>query len=266
MLLAIDVGNTNTKVSLVAPRRSELLQTWRVATDPQRMPDEWHALLASLFVAAGHSLAAVTAVAIASVSPAVTRWLGDMSRDLIGLTPEVLTSDRDLGIPVRTDAPSETGIDRVLNGLAAYRRFGGPVVVVDCGTATKFDAVDAGGAFVGGAIGPGPRLILDGLAVRAARLYQVEIAAPDRAIGTNTVASIQSGVVLGYVALCEGMIRQVASEIGAGRVIVTGGAGSLIAERLPMVSAYLPTLTTEGIVAAYQHITSQVSPAVRRQK
>lgn len=266
MLLAIDVGNTNTKVSLVAPPRSDLIQTWRISTDPQRMPDEWHALLASLFVASGQRLDAVAEVVVASVSPAVTPWLAAMSRDRLRISPLVLTSDLDLGISVRTDAPAETGIDRVLNGLAAYRRFGGPVVVVDCGTATKVDAVAADGAFVGGAIAPGPRLMLDALAGRAARLYQVDLIPPARAIGTHTVASIQSGVVLGYLALCEGLIRRVAGEIGAERVIATGGAGALVAAHLPIVSAYLPTLTTEGIVAAYLRISSASSPSARRQE
>ena len=266
MLLAIDVGNSNTKLALVGTERWTPVETWRTSTDPQRMPDEWHALLASLVTAAGRRLDAISAVAIASVSPIVTRWLDALCRNRLGIEPVVLKSDQDLGIPIRTEAPWETGIDRVLNGLAAFRRVGGAVVVVDCGTATKFDAVGADGAFLGGAIAPGMGLMLDGLANRAARLFAVELLPPARSLGTNTVASLQSGVVLGYLSLCEGMIRRITSETGADRVIATGGAGAIVAEHLPIVSGYEPLLTTEGIVAAYRRISAASLAAVGGEK
>ncbi len=256
MLLAFDVGNSQTKLGLFPLDGDRPVETWRASTVRDRTPDEWHALLASLFAAGGRRLEEVSAVAIASVVPAATPWIAGMCASRLGIEPVVLSSDLDLGIRVGTEAPWETGIDRVVNGVPAFRRYGGPVVVVDCGTATKFDAVAADGTFLGGAIGPGLTLMLEGLAARAARLYAVELVPPARAIGPNSVAAIQSGVVFGYLSFCEGMIRRVAGEIGAEQVIATGGGGALVAEHLPMVAAYEPGLTMEGIVAAYRHLTA----------
>lgn len=256
MLLVVDVGNTYTKFGLYRNGDGPPSDTWRVSTSRERTPHEWQALLGMLLSEGSLSLNDVSAVAIASVVPSVTRSLERLFRERGKIDPVVLTSDRDLGLRVATEVPAETGIDRVLNGLAAFRAFGGPVVVVDGGTATKFDAVSADGAFVGGAIGPGLTVTLDTLAGRAARLYSVELVAPPRAIGVNTISAIQSGVVLGYLAMCEGMIRRVRDELGGGpRIVTTGGSGALIAEHLPLVDAHVPTLTMEGIVAAFRHLT-----------
>jgi type III pantothenate kinase len=252
MLLALDVGNTNTKFAMLGPDEDRPAEPRRVRSARERTPDEWQALMASLLNVDGRRLDELSDVVIASVVPAVTRALIATCRDRLRIEPVVLTSEIDVGLRVATDAPAETGIDRVMNGLAAFHRLGGPVVVVDCGTATKFDAVTADGAFVGGAIGPGLEAMLDALAGRAARLYAVELAPPVRAIGTNTVASIQSGLVLGFLSLCEGMIRRVADEIGAERVIATGGGGEFIAAQLSAVTQHVPGLTLEGIVAAYR--------------
>jgi type III pantothenate kinase len=256
MLLAVDVGNTNTKFGLFRTGGETPSALWRVSSSRERTMDEWQALLTALLATASVSLGDVSAVAIASVVPPVTRSLERLFRDRLGVDPTVLTSDQDLGIRVATEVPAETGVDRVLNGLAAFHAFGGPLVVVDGGTATKFDAVSADGTFLGGAIGPGLTLTLDTLSGRAARLYTVELVAPPRAIGTNTVAAIQSGVVLGYLAMCEGMIRRVRDELGDDpTVVATGGSGALIAEHLPIVATHMPTLTLEGILVAFRRLT-----------
>jgi type III pantothenate kinase len=255
MLLAVDVGNTITKLALCPPSGEAVEHTWRVGTDRARTPDEWHALLASLFAVTGTRLEAVGAVVVASVVPSVTRSVATACRDRLGVEPLLLASTDDLGIEVRTELVAETGIDRVLNALAAERTLGGPAIVVDCGTATKFDAVSTDGAFVGGAIGPGLALTLEALAGRAARLYAVELVAPPTSIGRNTIQSIQSGVVLGYLAMCEGMIRKISAELGGARVVATGGAGAILAEHSTLVERYDAMLTMSGILAAYRRLT-----------
>jgi type III pantothenate kinase len=255
MLLAVDVGNTNTKIALCDQRGDRMFATWRISSLRDRMPDEWFAILVSLLRTEGKRTEDVTGVAISSVVPGITTWLTEMCRRRIKVEPVVLASTQDLGLTILTEQPSETGIDRVINGVAAFARFGGPVVIVDCGTATKFDVVNAAGAFVGGAIAPGLEISLNALTGRAARLYAVSVDLPERAIGTSTVASIQSGVVLGYVALCEGMIRRILDEVGSGATVVaTGGAADLVRRSIPAIAEYVPSLTLDGIRAAYQRL------------
>jgi len=253
MLLAIDVGNTNTKIALCDPAGLEVTATWRISSLRDRMPDEWYAILTSLLRTVAHRVDQITAVAIASVVPTITTWLTEMCRRRLAVDPLLITTASDLGMEIQTDIPGETGIDRIVNGVAAFARLGGPVIVVDCGTATKFDVVSRDGAFLGGAIAPGLALSLDALTGRAARLYAVSLEPPHRALGTNTVASIQSGVVLGYLALCDGMIARIRDEIGPeSKVVATGGAAAMVSDALPAISEYIPTLTLDGIRAIYR--------------
>jgi type III pantothenate kinase len=253
MLLTIDVGNTSTKLGLTSNAGGGFDQVWSISTNRDRTSDEWHALLGSLVAAGGTDLAGISGVGLASVVPAVTRWLTLMSRDRLGIEPVVLVSHPFPWFRVETDQPQETGVDRVVSAFAAYAAYGGPTVVVDAGTATKVDAVSADGAFLGGVIAPGIGTMLEALAGRAARLYAVEPVPPPAAIGRNTVAALQSGVVLGYLELCAGMIRRVQAELGGTpRVIVTGGGGALIAQHLPNVEVYDPLLTLQGVALAYR--------------
>jgi type III pantothenate kinase len=255
MLLAVDVGNSQVKLGLTWADGSDFARVWRVATVRDRTPDEWYGLLITLFASDDVDLAALSGVAIASVVPGVTRWLAGASRERLGVEPVVLVSDLFSGLRVATDQPAETGIDRVVDALAAYTTHGGPVIVVDAGTATKIDAVSEDGRFLGGAIAPGIGLTLDALAGRAARLYAVDLVPPPAAIGPNTVAALQSGIVLGYLELCAGMVRRVKRELGGrAKVVVTGGGGRLIADHLSEIDAYNPRLTLEGIVLAYRRL------------
>jgi type III pantothenate kinase len=256
MLLAVDVGNTNTKIALCDERGGAIFATWRISSLRDRMPDEWFAILVSLLRTEDKRPEDVTGVAISSVVPGITTWLTEMCRRRIKVEPVVLASTQELGLTILTENPGETGIDRVINGVAAFARFGGPVVIVDCGTATKFDVVSAAGEFVGGAIAPGLEISLNALAGRAARLYAVSLDVPERAVGTSTVTSIQSGVVLGYIALCEGMIQRILAEIGEGATVVaTGGAADLVRRSIPAITEHVPSLTLDGIRAAYQRLT-----------
>src|SRR5579884_1144982 len=213
MLLAMDVGNTNTVFGLYEVESGRLVASWRAATRRDRMPDEWYALLAPLFAAAGHNPAEVTAVIISSVVPALTTWLTRMSRDRLGVEPVIVGVDLDLGVRVRTDNPREVGADRLVNAVAAFDRYGGPAIVVDFGTATTFDVISREGDYLGGAIAPGLVISMEALAGRTAKLPAVELRLPEKAIGTNTVTSLQSGLVLGYLAMLEGMILRIRGEL-----------------------------------------------------
>lgn len=257
MLLAVDIGNTNTKIALCTAGGDAVIATWRVSSLRERTPDEWYALLASLMRTEVRSGDEVTAVAVSSVVPSITNWFSEMSTQRLGVKTLVIRSDLDLGLRIGTDPPGETGVDRVVNGVAAFERYGGPVMVVDCGTATKFDVVSEAGVFLGGAIAPGLSISLDALTGRAARLYAVELEIPSRAIGTNTVASIQSGVVLGYLSLCEGLIARIQREVGGtAAVVVTGGAGELVSRAVAAVDHHEPSLTLDGIRSIYRRVKS----------
>ena len=256
MLLAIDVGNTNTKIALCDQPGDQIVASWRISSLRDRMPDEWFAILSSLLRTEGKRADDVTGVAISSVVPGITTWLTEMCRRRINVEPVILSSTQDLGLTILTENPSETGIDRVINGVAAYARFGGPVLIVDCGTATKFDVVNETGEFIGGAIAPGLEISLNALTGRAARLYAVSMEVPERAIGNSTISSIQSGVVLGYLALCEGMINRILGEVGgSATVVATGGAADLVRRSIPTITEHVPSLTLDGIRAAYRRLT-----------
>ncbi|CAA9532009.1 MAG: Pantothenate kinase type III, CoaX-like [uncultured Thermomicrobiales bacterium] len=248
MLLVADIGNTNAVFGLFGPEAESPFATWRLNTQRDRMPDEWYAALAPLFAAAGHTPTDVAAVVLASVVPSITRWLGAMCRDRLGVEPIVLSAELDLGMRALIDNPREVGADRLANCVAAFARYGGPAIVVDFGTAINFDVVSAHGDFLGGAIAPGPSIALEALAGRAARLFSVEIALPAKAIGTNTVTNIQSGLVLGTLAMLEGLITRMRTELGVeAPVIVTGGYAEVFASATPLITHHDPDLTIAGL-------------------
>jgi type III pantothenate kinase len=253
MLLAIDVGNTNAVFGLSAANDVPFRAVWRLASDRNRTADEWRALLTPLFASVGPEGNAVDGVALSSVVPAITSALVGFARSVFAVEPLVVGPHLDLGIGVRTDSPGETGSDRIVNAAAAYARFGGPTIVVDLGTATKIEAITDRGDYLGGVIAPGIGLTLDALATRTARLYAVELVRPPRAIGTNTVAAVQSGVVEGHLAMIEGMIRRVAGELGGARaVVLTGGFAETLAGVPETFTDYVPTLTLDGLRLIYQ--------------
>lgn len=251
MLLAIDVGNTNTVAGLFEGER--LVVSWRFSTERQRMPDEWWALLAPLLGTAGVAPAAVDGAIIDASAPVVAAALRDMAQRYLGCTPLIVGVELDLGIEARVDYPAEVGPDRLVNAVAAYALYGGPAIVIDFGTATNFDVVSADGAFIGGAIAPGLVIAFEALTSRAARLYAVELRAPERAIGTNTITNMQSGVVLGYVGLVEGLVSRITAELGQRpTVIATGGLAGVIAAATPAIDYHDPDLTLVGLRLVYE--------------
>lgn len=248
MLLVADVGNTNAMFGMYAPGDPEPVATVRTATRHDRMPDEWYAILEPILAAQGQSMTNVTGFVLSSVVPQVTRWLGVAARHRLGIEPIIINSDLDLGLPIDADNPAEVGADRLVNSLAAVKKYGAPVIAVDFGTALNFDVVDQRGHYLGGALAPGLVIGLEAMTSRAARLFSVDLVPPPQAIGTNTIHAIQSGLVLGYISLVEGMINRLSAELdGSPKVVVTGGYAELFAKNSKVIDAFDPNLTIDGL-------------------
>ena len=255
MLLVADIGNTNSTFGVYHHGKTGPIATARTATQHDRMPDEWYAILQPVLAAQGVDTRQVDGFVLSSVVPAVTRWLEEFSRRHLGVEPVLVSAALDLGLPIDADNPAEVGADRIVNALAALTRYGAPVICVDFGTALNFDVVDHRGHYLGGALAPGLVIALQALTSRAARLFEVDLVPPPAAIGTNTITAIQSGLVLGYVSLVEGMIARISAELqGKPKVIVTGGYAELFAKNSPMIDAYDPDLTIDGLQLVWQRV------------
>jgi type III pantothenate kinase len=249
MLLCIDIGNTNIVLGLY--RGETLVQHWRIATGRQRMADEYAALLLVLMEQAGLTPKEVQDAAIASVVPPLTSVFVDLCQRYLNVDPLVVDAGVRTGI--RYDNPREVGADRVVDAAATYRKYGGPACVVDFGTGTTFDAISAEGDYLGGAIAPGIGIAAWALTERAAKLPRVDIARPPQAIGRNTVHSIQSGLLFGYVGLVKELVERFRQELGEDvRVIATGGLAELIAQETDIFDAVDPWLTIEGLRLIYE--------------
>lgn len=246
MLLAIDIGNTNITLGLY--QGEQLGPRWRISTDHQRMPDEYGITLVNLLSFSGYKPAQVEAVVLASVVPPLTMTLVQAVRDYLGRKPLVVDSSLQTGVRVRYDDPSQVGADRIVDAAAVHKLYGGPACVVDFGTATTFDAITAEGDYLGGAIAPGIGIAAEALFQRAAKLPKVELRRPPAAIGRNTVHSMQSGLLFGYVGLVEGMVARFRAELGPQmKVIGTGGLAELIARETPVIEIIAPWLTLDGL-------------------
>lgn len=253
MLLTVDVGNTNTVFAVFSDDVPRPIATARASTRRDRMPDEWYAILSPVLSACGIDPAALTAMVVSSVVPSVTRWLTEMGQERLGIEPIVVGIGLDLGIGIDYPAPSEIGPDRLVNAMAAVQKYGSPVLSIDFGTAINFDVVDGAGNYVGGALAPGLVVALDAMVSRAARLFSVELALPDRAIGQSTTTAIQSGVMLGYLSMLEGMILRIKAELDDDPpVVITGGYSEIFAGASPLIDHYEPDLTSEGLFLVYQ--------------
>lgn len=250
MLLAIDVGNTN--IVLGVFRDGQLTNSWRLATLRERTSDELGILVTDLCEHHGIVRAEISGIVMASVVPPLTGTLITMARHYFGRTPLNLEPGINTGMPVLYDNPAEVGADRVVNGIAAYERYARephrPVIVVDFGTATTFDAITAKGEYLGGVICPGPQISADALFQRAARLPRIDVRKPERVIGTNTVGSMQSGLYWGYVDMVTGLVRRVKHELGENALVVaTGGLASVVAPESDVIDHIDPDLTLHGL-------------------
>lgn len=246
MLLCIDIGNTGIVLGLYDG--DELQHHWRVATDHDKMPDEYTVLLRQLFAYEGTRPEEIEGVIIASVVPPLTSTFEEVCRGAIGQAPLVVDAGVKTGVRVRTENPREVGADRVVDAAAAYRFYGGPACVVDFGTATSFMAISKEGDFLGGAIAPGMHISADALYRHTAKLPRIDLGRPPSVIGRNTVHSMQAGVLFGCVGLVEGMVARFRRELGEGmQVIATGEPASLIAAETPVIQTVDPWLTLKGL-------------------
>ncbi|MGH9182865.1 MAG: type III pantothenate kinase [Acidimicrobiales bacterium] len=249
MLLAVDAGNTHTVVGLYpGPDGSgELVDHWRVSTVAERTGDELALLVGGLLAAGKASLADLTGLVLASGVPRVTAAVRELAARHLDLVPLVVEPGVRTGMPILYDSPKEVGADRIANAVGAVDRYPAPIVVVDFGTATTFDAISARGEYLGGVIVPGVEIGLDALFSRAAALPRVQPGKPRRVIGRGTVESIQSGAVHGAAALVDGMIARMEPELGEPTVVATGGLASLIAPLCRRVRYQDPWLTLHGL-------------------
>ena len=263
MLLAIDVGNTNTVMGLYRPATPEgpAVQThcWRLATPVQRTLDELRMLVRGMFTMDGVDIATVTGVAISSVVPPIDSLFREVIEKLFGMKPLFVEPGVKTGLPVLTDNPAEVGADRIVNCVAAFERYGGPTIVVDLGTATTFDVISARGEFLGGAIAPGLGISADALFNSAARLSRVNIRKPLKVIGTGTVDNIQIGLFYGYVGLIDGICERMIAELGPEtKVIATGGYAKLLAESSRCIKHVDENLTLDGVRLIYERNQDRV--------
>jgi type III pantothenate kinase len=250
MLLAIDIGNTDTKLG--AFEDTKLRATWHMATNIHRTADEYAAILLNLMHHQKLDTTDITAAAICSVVPPLITTYEDLFQHYFKLTPLVIGAGVKTGVSIHMDNPREVGADRIVNAAAAHHLYGGPVIVTDMGTATTFDIVSKEGCYQGGSIAPGINTAAETLFIKAAMLPRVELIHPKHAIGTSTVTAMQSGIVLGYVSLIEGMITRIQQELGEkARVVATGGWSTIIAKETKVFDVVNPDLTLIGLRLIY---------------
>lgn len=252
MLLAIDVGNTNTKFAI--HDGADWRGQWRVSTNSSRTADEYAPWFGQIMALSGLSFSDLTACIISTVVPQALFNLRNLSRRYVGVEPMVIgEGDLDLGIEVRIDKPSEAGADRLVNAVGAFIAYGGPAIVIDSGTATTFDIVAADGAFEGGVILPGINLSLQALHEAAARLPRVEIRDPGRVIGTDTVSAMQSGIYWGSIDMIEGLCARIRAEYGRPmKTIATGGVASIFEGAFPSIDHFDQDLTSRGLLEIFR--------------
>ncbi len=251
MLLAIDIGNTN--VVLGVFDKEKLIEHWRVGTDTHITPDEYAMIFKDLFGFVGLEFRQITGVIISTVVPPLLPVMTEMSKKYFRLDPMVVTPAIKTGLTIRYDNPKEIGADRIVNAAAAYRLYGGPLIIVDFGTATTFCAVTKNGEYLGGAIAPGIKISAEALFQRASKLPRVELTKPSKVIGTDTVSAMQSGIIYGYAGLVDGIVERMKKELSTeARVIATGGLAELVSPETKTISEIKPQLTLEGLRLLYE--------------
>ncbi|MEK3967794.1 MULTISPECIES: type III pantothenate kinase [Paenibacillus] len=251
MMLAVDIGNTN--IVLGVYRKRELLHHFRLSTARQSTVDEYGVMIHNLFHMSGVSVKDVEGVIISSVVPPLVKTIEDMCIKYIGKDPLIVGPGIKTGLNLRYENPREIGADRIVNAVAAIEQYKCPLVVVDFGTATTFDCIDAGANYLGGAIVPGLGISTEALYQRASKLPRIELEKPKKVIGRNTVHAMQAGIIFGYAGQVEGIVKRIKVEMNAPelKVISTGGLASLIAGETDCIDEVNPMLTLEGLRIIY---------------
>ena len=250
MLLAIDIGNTNVVLGVFDNER--LVENWRVGTNTQITPDEYAMIFKDLFGFARLEFSQIDGVIISTVVPPLLPVMIEMSRKYFRIEPMVVTPEIKTGIVIRYDNPKEVGADRIVNAAAAYKRFGGPLIIVDFGTATTFCAITNKGEYLGGAICPGMKISAEALFQRASKLPRVELAKPAKVIGSDTISAMQAGIIYGYAGLVDGLVERMKAELSRdAKVVATGGLAELISPETRTINEVMPHLTLEGLRLLY---------------
>ncbi len=257
MFLAIDIGNTHTVFGIY--RDGELVYDWRVSSLITRTEDETWLLVKFFCNDANVKPEAIKGIGISSVVPNLTDVFVWMSQKHFKIDPVIISSELDLGIKILYDDPSTVGADRLCNAVAGYTKYGGPIIVVDFGTATTYDVVSENGEYLGGVIAPGIETSAVELHRRAAKLPKIELHFPKDVIGKNTVSSMQSGIMYGAVDAMEGMIKRIKNVIGhKAKVIATGGLAKTIIKHTSSIDFYEPTLVLDGIYIIYNRVKNRI--------
>lgn len=261
MLLAIDIGNTNSVLGIF--RGAELVDHLRIESRRGSTADEYAALLAIMLEQRNLSLASIDAAVIGSVVPPLTDVFDRVCKRLFGAAPLIVGPGMRTGMAMQIENPREVGADRIVNAVAAFGRTNGAAIVVDFGTATTFDVVSSKGEYLGGVIVPGVGISADALAARTAKLPRVEIARPKSVIGRTTVAAIQSGLVFGYVSLIEGLVKRISEQLGTRpHVIATGGLATLISQETTAIDEVVEFLTLDGLRMVWDRNAERRGPSV----
>ena len=257
MLLTLDVGNTNTVLGLYRLASEELVTHWRISTLRTQTADEYAVLFLNLFSMRKVEPTEISSIIISSVVPPLESTLRQVCERYFNVKPMFVEPGIKTGMPILVDNPAELGADRLVNGVAAFARYGGPCIVVDFGTATTFDVISAKGEYLGGVISPGLAISAEALFARAARLSRVDVKKPAKVIGTNTVAHIQSGLYYGYIGLVDGILERILNEIRnpdlpAPKIIATGGLARLVADDSRFIETIDDMLTLDGLRLIYE--------------
>jgi len=257
MLLALDVGNTNVVLGFYRGqgKKAKLIGDWRLGTNRARTADEYGALAQGILAPCGLKLDDVKRVAISSVVPQANRDLAEFSRRYFHTEPFFVTANSNLGMTVRYNNPTDVGPDRICDAVGAHAKYGGktPLIVVDFGTATTFNAIDKNGDYLGGAIAPGIAISMGALFQNAARLYPVEFKTPPAAIGKNTINSMQAGAVFGFAGQTDALVRRIKKELGGkAKVIATGGLATLLKNECETIDVVDQMITLEGLRTLFE--------------
>lgn len=249
MILTIDIGNTNIKCGVFDGDR--LVYSLRLASSVSKTSDEYGLTMSDLLAQNGISRKDISGIIISSVNPNLNYTFEHMSNYFFGVKPLMVGSGIKTGLNIKYDNPKEVGADRIVNSVAAYYAYGGPVIVIDCGTATTFNYINSKGEFLGGAISFGLKTSMDALTAATAKLPKIELVAPPKALGKTTITNMQSGIIYGFIGMVEYMVKKLKAEEGDAKVIATGGLSEIISESSAIIDKVDRTLTLRGLNIIY---------------